>query len=82
MFTPRDVFEVKSVAGLAVLLASTKDDEPEVLEELPGGGVGHVPLLPVAQWWLDRLGSDLQGLDSFSQATLSMRRTGFAVWSS
>ncbi|GAA3185548.1 hypothetical protein GCM10020255_081920 [Rhodococcus baikonurensis] len=24
----------------------------------------------MAQWWLDRLGSDLQGLDSFSQATL------------
>ncbi len=70
VFTPRDVFEVKSVAGLAVLLASTKDDEPEVLEELPGGGVGHVPLMPVAQWWLDRLGSDLRGLDSFSQATL------------
>ncbi|XGU21925.1 phosphopantetheine-binding protein [Rhodococcus sp. 3Y1] len=70
VFTPRDVFEVKSVAGLAVLLASTKDDEPEVLEELPGDGVGHVPLMPVAQWWLDRLGSDLRGLDSFSQATL------------
>ena len=34
--TPRDVFEAKSVAGLAVLMASPKDAAPEVLEELPG----------------------------------------------
>ncbi|MFB7717229.1 amino acid adenylation domain-containing protein [Nocardia sp. NPDC056100] len=40
----RDVFEHKTIAGLA--LAATEVTAPVVLE-LPGGGVGRVPLTPI-----------------------------------
>ncbi|WP_375540258.1 amino acid adenylation domain-containing protein [Nocardia sp. XZ_19_385] len=45
VFTPRDVFEQRTVAGLAQVAAQAA--EAAVLEELPGGGIGAVPLTPV-----------------------------------
>nr|WSY54834.1 amino acid adenylation domain-containing protein [Streptomyces sp. NBC_00886] len=54
----RDVFEARTVAGLAVLAAANAEgDAASVLEELPGGGVGEAELLPVAEWMLERGGS-------------------------
>ncbi|MDJ0427191.1 amino acid adenylation domain-containing protein [Rhodococcus fascians] len=48
VFTPRDVFEHKTIAGLAEI-ARRSEDAVEVLEELDGGGVGWMPLTPFAQ---------------------------------
>ncbi|MEU8896756.1 amino acid adenylation domain-containing protein [Nocardia sp. NPDC048505] len=50
VFTPRDVFEQRTVAGLAQVAAQAA--EAVVLEELPGGGVGRVPLTPVLAGYL------------------------------
>ncbi|MGW4739725.1 amino acid adenylation domain-containing protein [Nocardia xishanensis] len=47
VFTARDVFEHKTVAGLARVATVGADAPPTVLAELPGGGVGEVPLTPV-----------------------------------
>ncbi|WP_431962380.1 amino acid adenylation domain-containing protein [Nocardia sp. bgisy134] len=47
VFTARDVFEHKTVAGLARVATAGADAAPTVLAELPGGGVGEVPLTPV-----------------------------------
>ncbi|MFC7446954.1 amino acid adenylation domain-containing protein, partial [Rhodococcus daqingensis] len=61
----RDVFERKSVAGLAQVAMLSSDAAAAVLEELPGGAVGDMPLLPVARWAIDN------GAGSrFSQAVL------------
>ncbi|MFD5483816.1 non-ribosomal peptide synthetase, partial [Streptomyces hawaiiensis] len=46
--SPRDVFECRTVAELAVRARSA--GAAVVLEELPGGGVGRMPLLPVGAW--------------------------------
>ncbi|SNT16350.1 non-ribosomal peptide synthetase [Rhodococcoides kyotonense] len=46
-FTPRDVFEQRTVVGLARV--STPVAEKVTLEELPGGGIGSMPLLPIAR---------------------------------
>ncbi|MFJ2838383.1 amino acid adenylation domain-containing protein [Nocardia sp. NPDC087230] len=43
-FSARDVFERKTVAALAAVAADT---EVHVVHELPGGGVGPVPLTPI-----------------------------------
>ncbi|MGW0286107.1 amino acid adenylation domain-containing protein [Streptomyces sp. NPDC003236] len=54
----RDVFEARTVAGLALLAgAGGGAGDRVVLEELPGGGVGEVGLLPIGHWMLDREGS-------------------------
>ncbi|MFE5647485.1 amino acid adenylation domain-containing protein, partial [Rhodococcus sp. NPDC056516] len=69
-FSPRDVFVHKSVAALAES-AKFERDGSEVLAELPGSGIGTVPLTPVAQWMLDRSGGLFGGeLSRFSQALL------------
>ncbi|WP_431949197.1 amino acid adenylation domain-containing protein [Nocardia lijiangensis] len=47
VFTARDVFEHKTVAGLARVATADAEAAPTVLAELPGGGVGEVPLTPV-----------------------------------
>ncbi|MFC8935836.1 non-ribosomal peptide synthase/polyketide synthase, partial [Rhodococcus sp. NPDC057135] len=62
VFTPRDVFERKTVARLAEIALPA--DESVVLEELPGGGVGFVPLTPIATKILSMAGS----IDAFYQA--------------
>ncbi|GAB2687154.1 amino acid adenylation domain-containing protein [Nocardia thraciensis] len=56
-FTPRDVFEHRTVAGIATA-ARTSDsvDAAPVLTELPGGGVGDMPLPPAVRWLVERGG--------------------------
>uniref|UniRef100_UPI00245660EF AMP-binding protein n=1 Tax=Nocardia carnea TaxID=37328 RepID=UPI00245660EF len=44
-FTPREVFEHRTVAALAEI-AQVGDAEEQRLAELPGGGVGEMPVLP------------------------------------
>ncbi|XDK95822.1 amino acid adenylation domain-containing protein [Rhodococcus opacus] len=61
--TPRDVFEHQTVAALAEVAATRN---PDVLAELPGGGVGTAPLVPIARWLLERGGN----LDTYCQAVL------------
>ncbi|WP_084534891.1 AMP-binding protein [Nocardia yamanashiensis] len=52
--SPMQVFEHRTVAAMAALA----DDAGEaiVLEELPGGGVGDIPLTPIVSWMLERGG--------------------------
>ncbi|MFC9362658.1 amino acid adenylation domain-containing protein, partial [Rhodococcus sp. NPDC057014] len=64
ILSPRDVFERRTVAGLAEVAHHERADAV-VLEELPGGGVGPVPLTPVVAWMLDRSGGRLE---RFSQS--------------
>ncbi|MEI4746482.1 amino acid adenylation domain-containing protein, partial [Rhodococcus erythropolis] len=52
-FSARDVFERKTIAGLAEIAESVLDDAV-VLSELPGGGIGWMPLMPIAHWMLSR----------------------------
>ncbi|SDE68441.1 non-ribosomal peptide synthase domain TIGR01720/amino acid adenylation domain-containing protein, partial [Rhodococcus tukisamuensis] len=66
ILSPRDVFERRTVAGLAESARFDRLDAV-VLDELPGGGVGEVPLTPVARWMLGRSGGRL---DRFAQALL------------
>ncbi|MEN0135573.1 MAG: condensation domain-containing protein, partial [Rhodococcus sp. (in: high G+C Gram-positive bacteria)] len=64
ILSPRDVFERRTVAGLAEVAHHERADAV-VLEELPGGGVGPVPLTPVVAWMLERSGGRLE---RFSQS--------------
>ncbi|MGG7105222.1 phosphopantetheine-binding protein, partial [Rhodococcus sp. 24CO] len=67
VFSSRDVFERKTVAGLAEV-AVFGDGSPAVrLEELPGGGIGEVPLTPIMRWLVGRSAS---GFNRFSQAVM------------
>ncbi|WP_237307942.1 non-ribosomal peptide synthetase [Streptomyces alboflavus] len=50
--TPRQIFECRTVAELADHAERTTDDGP-VLDELEGGGVGVVPLLPIGHYLLE-----------------------------
>ncbi|WP_160103359.1 amino acid adenylation domain-containing protein, partial [Rhodococcus sp. T7] len=54
LISPRDVFERKTVAGLAATAGT--DDEAVVLDELPGGGIGEIVLTPIVRWMLARGG--------------------------
>ncbi|MEC3954370.1 amino acid adenylation domain-containing protein [Nocardia sp. CDC153] len=56
--TPLQVFEHRTVAALAALAAAA--GETVVLAELPGGGVGEIPLTPIVRWMLER-GGDHRG---------------------
>ncbi|MFF0818631.1 non-ribosomal peptide synthase/polyketide synthase, partial [Rhodococcus sp. NPDC003318] len=61
----RDVFERKTVSALAQVATIATDADVAALAERPGGGVGEMPLLPVARWALGN------GAGSrFSQAVL------------
>ncbi|MFI6367083.1 amino acid adenylation domain-containing protein [Nocardia sp. NPDC050630] len=62
-FSTHDVFVHKTVAGLAAT-ATEAGDIPE-LAELPGGGVGPMPLSPIMRAMLDR-----GHYDRFAQAAL------------
>uniref|UniRef100_UPI0038B3E71C non-ribosomal peptide synthase/polyketide synthase n=1 Tax=Nocardia caishijiensis TaxID=184756 RepID=UPI0038B3E71C len=64
LFKPRDVFEKRSVAGLAEIAVLAGDTEQIVLEELPGGGVGDIPMLPIMRQIL----SSGSTYDRFSQS--------------
>ncbi|MBC7299565.1 MAG: amino acid adenylation domain-containing protein [Nocardia sp.] len=50
-FTPQAVFEHRTVAGLARVAVLGAESTP-TLPELPGGGVGAMPLTPVLAAWL------------------------------
>ncbi|MFF7202190.1 amino acid adenylation domain-containing protein [Streptomyces sp. NPDC008141] len=62
----REIFERRTVAELAAAAAAKEQagTAPAVLEELDGGGVGWMPLLPVARWIRDWG----PGFDRFLQA--------------
>ncbi|MFI6217672.1 amino acid adenylation domain-containing protein [Nocardia brasiliensis] len=56
-FTPRDVFDQRTVAGIAAAATPIGSDTVVPgLSELPGGGVGELPLPPVARWLTERGG--------------------------
>ncbi|WP_415974022.1 amino acid adenylation domain-containing protein [Rhodococcus sp. 077-4] len=59
-FGPRDVFELRTVAALAEIVES---GAAEILKELPGGGVGPIPLTPAVGFMVERTG----GFDRFTQ---------------
>ncbi|WP_194853209.1 non-ribosomal peptide synthetase [Nocardia sp. SYP-A9097] len=65
VFSPRDVFERKTVAGLAQVAAHDGAAAIAPPTELPGGGVGPIPLTPIMRWLLDRAESRF---GRFSQA--------------
>ncbi|MFD7010512.1 amino acid adenylation domain-containing protein, partial [Rhodococcus jostii] len=64
LISPREVFERKTVAGLAA--AAGTEDGTVVLDELPGGGIGEIPLTPIVRWMLAR-GGDFR---RYSQSAL------------
>ncbi|MBL1074582.1 amino acid adenylation domain-containing protein [Nocardia sp. 2] len=55
VFSAREVFEHRTPAALAII-ASRTEDHVRTLPELPGGGIGRLPLTPVAAWLLSRPG--------------------------
>ena len=59
--SPRQIFEARTVAGLA---AMARLETAVVLEELTGGGVGSLPLPPAGAYLLDLGG----GIDRFSMS--------------
>ncbi|OZF39998.1 hypothetical protein CH296_01470 [Rhodococcus sp. 14-2496-1d] len=64
-FGPRDVFERKTVAGLAEIAVTVGEgSDAVVLEELDGGGIGWMPLPPFGAALMERSG----GRSRFHQA--------------
>ncbi|MBF6352929.1 non-ribosomal peptide synthase/polyketide synthase [Nocardia flavorosea] len=58
VFTPRHVFEQRTVAGLAAIAESADADSViDTLVELPGGGVGTMPPTPIVRFMAERPGS-------------------------
>ncbi|MFQ6230593.1 amino acid adenylation domain-containing protein, partial [Nocardia sp. NPDC002869] len=58
VFSPRHVFEQRTVAGLAAVAESADADSvTRTLVELPGGGVGTMPLTPIVRFMAERPGS-------------------------
>ncbi|MGK3202780.1 amino acid adenylation domain-containing protein [Amycolatopsis sp. MEPSY49] len=51
--SPRDIFDHRTVAELADFAADRQVGRVPVLAELDGGGVGRLPLMPVAKWIRD-----------------------------
>jgi amino acid adenylation domain-containing protein len=63
----REVFQHRTVAALAEVAAATeRSGGGQVLTELDGGGIGWMPLMPVARW-IRELGP---GFDSLLQAAV------------
>ncbi|NUP25702.1 MAG: amino acid adenylation domain-containing protein [Nocardia sp.] len=57
VFSVRDMFERGTVAGLAEI--AVRDSAALTLPaELPGGGVGAIPLTPIMRWMFERGGFD------------------------
>ncbi|MEO6702263.1 MAG: amino acid adenylation domain-containing protein, partial [Jatrophihabitantaceae bacterium] len=83
--TPRAIFQHRSVTELAAMIDAGKRDST-ALAELDGGGVGWLPLPPIARW-LNELGGTS---DRFSMSTVldlpigidetGLVRTLTAVW--
>ncbi|SNT48375.1 non-ribosomal peptide synthetase [Rhodococcoides kyotonense] len=55
--SPREVFENKTVQAIARVATRTADADVVVLAELPGGGVGDIPLTPAVRFMVERGGS-------------------------
>ncbi|HEY9313894.1 MAG TPA: non-ribosomal peptide synthase/polyketide synthase [Williamsia sp.] len=53
VFTPRDVFDRRTIAELARVAQVAADAEIRTLAELAGGGVGSVPLTPIMRWLVE-----------------------------
>ncbi|GAA5090149.1 hypothetical protein GCM10023319_42200 [Nocardia iowensis] len=68
VFSPRDVFERRSVASLAEIATLGAGAEQVKLEELPGGGVGEIPLTPI----MTQILSSGSSYERFSQ-TMALR---------
>ncbi|MEV0281340.1 non-ribosomal peptide synthase/polyketide synthase [Streptomyces sp. NPDC050610] len=66
----RDVFDHKTVAGLAGAVAVARG----AVAEAPGAGTGPVPLTPVMHWLAERGGP----LDRFNQSTVLQAPAGMA----
>ncbi|MFF5036098.1 amino acid adenylation domain-containing protein [Nocardia salmonicida] len=64
-FSTQDVFVHKTVAALAAAATATQARDTPELDELPGGGVGPMPLSPIMCAMLDR-----GHYDRFAQAAL------------
>ncbi|MET0198113.1 MAG: amino acid adenylation domain-containing protein, partial [Rhodococcus fascians] len=72
-FTPRDVFERKSVAALAeVATVMSETTDVPVVEELPGGGLGPLALTPIMKSILEGPG----GFARFAQSVAVTLPTG------
>ncbi|MFD6860663.1 amino acid adenylation domain-containing protein, partial [Rhodococcus sp. NPDC060090] len=56
VFTPREVFEQRTVAGLAEVARTGTGTAPSLVE-LDGGGVGDIPLTPIVRYMVERGGS-------------------------
>nr|APD72038.1 non-ribosomal peptide synthetase 4 [Streptomyces sp.] len=50
----REIFRCRTVAAIAEVAATAPADEPPILAEPEGGGVGRMPLMPVAHWLRER----------------------------
>ncbi|GAB2710006.1 hypothetical protein GCM10027089_36960 [Nocardia thraciensis] len=62
--TPMQVFEHRSIAALAEV--ADAGDTVVALEELPGGGVGEMPLTPIVRYMVERGGD----FDRFAQTAV------------
>ncbi|MGV9431833.1 amino acid adenylation domain-containing protein, partial [Nocardia sp. NPDC003648] len=62
--TPLQVFEHRTVAALAAAVDAA--GAVEALEELPGGGVGDLPLTPIVRYMIERGGD----FDRFAQTAV------------
>ncbi|MFI7663689.1 amino acid adenylation domain-containing protein [Nocardia sp. NPDC049526] len=58
VFSTREVFERKTVAELAHVAVQDSTAAAALPAELPGGGVGPVPLTPIMCWMFERGGFD------------------------
>ncbi|WP_456239147.1 amino acid adenylation domain-containing protein [Rhodococcus artemisiae] len=56
VFTPREVFEQRTVAGLAEVARIGTGTAPSLVE-LEGGGVGDIPLTPIVRYMVERGGN-------------------------
>ncbi|SDH30826.1 non-ribosomal peptide synthase domain TIGR01720/amino acid adenylation domain-containing protein [Rhodococcus triatomae] len=74
-FTPRDVFERKTVAALAQVAVPSDESGERIVPELPGGGVGRFPATPIMRWFLGRGGPT----GRFAQAAL-LHAPADATW--
>ncbi|WP_328409963.1 non-ribosomal peptide synthetase [Nocardia sp. NBC_00403] len=64
VLTPLQIFEHRTVEALAALADAA--GEVVVLEELPGGGVGALPLTPIVRYMIERGGN----FDRFAQTAV------------
>ncbi|WP_461418070.1 amino acid adenylation domain-containing protein, partial [Gordonia sp. GN26] len=50
--SPREIFELKTIRAMAAAAAAS-GGPVELIEELPGGGFGDMPLPPVTSWMIE-----------------------------